>query len=163
MQQPCKRLKFENFLHSSPVTVFASTSIAWLTDYSKVAKITGRHKIFSIGFSGADDCWETYPLALTDTIFHKWNAPEVSSPGCEVARSTTLSYSTSQGPSPCLSSALLRMVSWYWLFFVSSFLESTIPQKCAIPVMVMVNMLQPLLSILPLGPKTPWGFSPGLG
>ena len=30
--------------------------------------ISTYRKNFLIGFSGVDDCWETYPLALTDTI-----------------------------------------------------------------------------------------------
>ena len=52
------------------------------------------------------------------------NTLEVSSLGCEVAGSTMLSYSTSQGLSPWPFSASLQMVARYWLFSFSSFVES---------------------------------------
>jgi len=52
------------------------------------------------------------------------NSPEVSLLGCEVAESTTLSYSTSQGLSLCPSPASLQMVSWYWLFSSSFSVKS---------------------------------------
>ena len=43
---------------------------------SNVAKIVVSHKKnFPFGFSGVDDYWETYPLALMDTFFRKWKYP----------------------------------------------------------------------------------------
>jgi len=54
-----------------------------------------------------------------ESSFLEWKLlRRVSLLGCEVAGSTTQSYSTSQGLSPFPSSASLQMVSWYWLFFL---------------------------------------------
>jgi len=52
VQQPHKRLKFENILTVVPLLFSAYTCIASLTDYSKVAKIVGRHKIETVSAKG---------------------------------------------------------------------------------------------------------------
>ena len=54
MQQPRKRLKFENVLTVVPLLFLARTRIASLTNYSasKVAKIVLRHKIVSVRAEG---------------------------------------------------------------------------------------------------------------
>jgi len=54
VQQPRKRLKFENFLTVVPLLFLAHISIASLTDDSanKAAKIIVRHKIVSVRDEG---------------------------------------------------------------------------------------------------------------
>jgi len=54
VQQPCKRLKFENVLTVVPLLFLAYASIASLTDdsASKAAKIVVRHKMVSIRAEG---------------------------------------------------------------------------------------------------------------
>ena len=73
-------VRVEGKEHATIVSLLflACTSIASLTDYNKVAKIAGNQN----NFSGVDDYWETYPSALTDTIFPQvethWRSPHLA-------------------------------------------------------------------------------------
>ena len=80
---------------------------------NKVAKIGARHKLVSVRAEGY--------VPSSHQLQKSGNAQEVSSLWCEAAgqlcsRTALLKI--------CPSSASLQMVSWYWLFSFSSFVQS---------------------------------------
>ena len=77
-----QKIKFESVPTVVLLLFLAHTPINSLTNYNTLR-------------------WQRSP---EDTKYHEWKHLEVSSFGGEVAGSTTSSYSTSQGLSPCPSS-----------------------------------------------------------
>ena len=77
VQQPCKRLKFENILTVVPLLFLALTRIASLTDYniSKVAKIIVRHKIVSLGPKDMYPSSHQLQKSRRESSFHEWKRP----------------------------------------------------------------------------------------
>ena len=105
MQQPHKRLKFENEIPTVVSLLYlACTRIVLFTDYSdsKAAKIIVRHKTMSVRAKCTFPSSHQLQKSRRESFFCEWKCPGGLLTWLWSAGSTTLSYSTSQGLSPCL-------------------------------------------------------------
>jgi len=77
MQEPRKRIKSENILTDSLVTILAHTCIASLTDYSnrKVAKIIVRCTRVPVRAKGYVSQQSSPPEKMKGKFFHEWKCP----------------------------------------------------------------------------------------
>ena len=116
-------IKIWRYSHGCLITIFSMHAYCSLTDNS-ASKVAKDHCTTQSNVRKGQRICHQLHKCRRESFSVSGNAPKVSSLGSEAAGSTTLSYSTSQGLSPWPSSASLQIVTWYWLFSFSSFVES---------------------------------------